>query len=143
MIDTGTATRGIRVDAQLAEEQEDDEGHEHEGDDQRAHDLLDGRGHEHGGIPEHVVDQVVGEALLQIVHDFADMARDVDGIGAGRLENADRRRRRTVEAAVALLALGAQVDAGDVLDPHDRAVGIGAHDDIVELVGPRQPALRS
>src|SRR4029453_7363671 len=108
---------------ELAQEQEDDDRHQHEGDDQRVDDLVDGRGHEHRGIPEHLVFEVVREALLHLVHDLADVCGHVDGIGAGRLEDADRRGRRTVEAAVALLALGAEIGAGDVLDAHDRTVG--------------------
>ena len=69
------------------------------------------------------------------------LCRDLDGVGAGRLVDADRRGRHAVEAAVALLRLGAHVDPGDVLDPHHRAVAVGADDDVLELLGVGQPAL--
>ena len=116
--------------AQLAEEQEDDDRHQHEGVTSVLDDLLDGRGHEHRGVVEDLVVEVLGEALLQLVHDLADLLGDLDGVGAGRLVDADRRRRRAVEAAVALRALGAELDPRHVLDAHDRAVGVGAHDDV-------------
>jgi ATP phosphoribosyltransferase regulatory subunit HisZ len=69
------------------------------------------------------------------------MSCDIDGIGARGLVNADRRGRRAVEPGIPLLGLCAEIDARDVLDAHDRAVGIGTYDDVLELVGPGQPAL--
>ena len=68
------------------------------------------------------------------------MPRHLDGVGARRLIDADRRRRRAVEPGVALLGLGAQIDARHVLDPHNRAVGVGAQDNVLELIGSGQPA---
>ena len=122
MIETGTATSGIRVVAELAEEEEDDNADQHEGDDERADDLVDGRRHEHGGVEEHAVGHVVGEALSQLFHDLANLARHLDGIGARRLVDADRGRRRAIEAAVAVQGLGAELDPRHVLHPHHRAV---------------------
>ena len=40
------------------------------------------------------------------------------------------------------VVLRAQFHAGDVLDPHDAAVGSGADDDLLELLGRCQPSLR-
>ena len=48
---------------------------------------------------------------------------------------------RAVEAAVAVLRSRAHLDARDVLDPNDRAVGIGAQHDVGEFLRARQPAL--
>ena len=90
-----------------------------------------------------VVGDVVGKALLQLFHGLADLARHLDGIGARRLVDADRRGRRAVEAAIALLGLGAEIDPRHILDPHHRAVRIGAHDDVFELVRSASAGLRS
>ena len=141
MIDTGTATSGIRVVRSLPRNRKTTIATSTKAmTSVRTTSSMVERD-EHRGIPEYLVCEVVGKALLQLVHDLAHLARHVDGVGAGRLVDADRRRRRAVEAAIALLGLGTEIDARHVLDPHDRAVGVGAHDDVVELVGPRQPSL--
>ena len=43
--------------------------------DQRVDDLLDRRGDEHRGVPEHVVGEVVREALLELLHASARTCR--------------------------------------------------------------------
>ena len=82
-----------------------------------------------------------GKPRGQRLHGVADLLGHLDGIGARRLVDADRGRRRAVEAAVAILRLGAHFDARDVLDPHHRAVRIGAQDDVGELFRVGEPAL--
>ena len=42
--------------------------------------------------------------------------------------------------AVAIFRLCAHLDAGDIADPHERAVGIGTQNDIGEFLRPRQPS---
>ena len=54
--------------------------------------------------------------------------------------DADCGRRRAVEAAVAIFRLCAHLDAGDIADPHHRAVRIGTQNDIGEFLRPRQPS---
>ena len=66
---------------ELAKEEEDDNGHQHEGDDEGADDLGDSVRHEHGVVEEHGVADVVREALLQPFHDLANLARHLDRIG--------------------------------------------------------------
>ena len=72
---------------------------------------------------------------------LAHLARHLDGIGARRLVDADRRRWRAVVARVAFAGLGAEIDARHVLHSHDRSVGVRAHHNVLELFGPGQPAL--
>ena len=120
--------------AQLAEEQEDHERDQDERLEQRVDDLLHGRRHEHRGVVEDVVGEIVREALAQLAPSAArTLIRDLHGIGARRLIDADRRRGTAVVAAELVGGLGAEVDPGDVAQPHDRAVRIGAQHDLVEL----------
>ena len=109
--------------------------------DERAHDLDDGRGDEDRGVEKHRIGEIGGKARRQRLHGVANLLRHIDGIGSRRLVDADRGGRRAVEAAVAVLRSGAHFDAGDILDADDRAVGIGAQDDVGEFLRPRQPAL--
>ena len=71
-----------------------------------------------------------------------DQRSGLHGVGAGRKIDADRHRRLAVEAAFDVLVLGAELDAGDIADAQQRAVGIGAQHDIAKLLGRGQPALR-
>ena len=43
---------------------------------------------------------------------------------------------------MSVLRLGAEIDARQILDAHDRSVGIGAHNNVFELFGVGQPAFR-
>ncbi len=127
--------------AQPAEEQEHDDRHQYESDDEGADDLAERRGDEDRGVPEEGVADILRKALLQPVQGLPHLPGDIDRVGAGGLVDADRRRRRAVEPAVPLLCLGPEIDARHVLDANDRTVGVGAHDNVLEFLGSRQPAL--
>ena len=127
--------------APIAQEQEYHQGDENDGDDQRADDLLDGRGHEHGRVPENAICEIIGEARCELAHCVANPLGDLDRIGARGLVDADRRRGRAIEAAVAVLRLRAHFHARDILHPDDGAVGIGAQHNRREFLRPRQPPL--
>ena len=64
----------------------------------------------------------------------------VDRVAAGRLIDADHRGRRAIEPAD-LLRAGAKLDPRDVAHAHERAVRVGAHDDVAELLDGGEPAL--
>ena len=89
-----------------------------------------------------LVFQALGEAGRQLGQGLLDEARCLNGIGSGREINSDRHRGFAGEPAFIVHVLRAHLDAGDVADAHDRAVGVGAQDDIAELLWRRQAALR-
>jgi len=62
------------------------------------------------------------------------------GVGAGRLEHGHERARTAVETPGLVVGECAELDPRDVLEPHRRAVGGEAHDDVAELLGRDQPA---
>ena len=57
------------------------------------------------------------------------------GIGAGLLVDDDDDGRIPVGVALRRVAERTQLDAADVLDAHDAAVGAHLDDDVLELVG--------
>ena len=65
----------------------------------------------------------------------------VERVAAGRLEDAHHDRGRAVLPAAQIRHPGAEIDPRDVAHAHERAVGIGAHDDAAELLGAGQAAL--
>ena len=90
--------------AQLAEEQEHDECDEDDRLDQRADDLLDGRRDEDRGVEEHVIGEIARESASASVFMVSRTRRVTStALDARRLIDADRRGRRAVEAAVAVL----------------------------------------
>ena len=52
-----------------------------------------------------------------------------------------RHGRRGVEIGEAVVGFGAQFDARDVGETDQRAVGVGADDDVLEFIHVREPAL--
>ncbi len=62
-------------------------------------------------------------------------------VGVGELIDGDRRGRLAAEVAGLVVRLGAQLDAADVPDPHERAIGPRPDDDLLELLGLFEPPL--
>src|SRR3546814_20189970 len=85
-------------------------------------DLLDCRRHEHGRVVDGQILDVLRETLGELVHAGGDLLRNGDGVGAGRLVDADRGAGLAVEAAELVGGLGAALDPGDVPHAHHRAV---------------------
>ena len=75
-------------------------------------------------------------------HRRLDASRHLEGVGAGQLEDADERGRLPAHSAEGAVALGAQLDPGDVTDAEQRAVGPRAEDDVLELGRRRQAPAR-
>ncbi len=70
------------------------------------------------------------------------MARHVHCVRPRGLVDADRGRRRAVEAAVTVLRLCAHFHPRGILDPDHRAIGIGAQNDGGEFLRLGEPPLR-
>src|SRR4029077_6172696 len=127
--------------AQVAQEDENHDRHQHERLDQRVDHALDRGLDEHRGVVHDIVGDIVGKARLEVVDRLAHTLRGGQRIGAGQLVDLDAGRGLAVVAADRIAALGAELDAGDVLDAHQGAVALGAYNDVLELVDRRQAAL--
>ncbi len=116
--------------------QKQDHDQHHQGDrfQQRMHHRADGVAHEHGRVVRRGPLHVVREARRQLGHFSAHRVREIDGVGARRLENTDADRVLIVELRAQRIAAGAHLDTRHVAQPHQRAVVRGFQDDIAELL---------
>ena len=106
---------------------------------------------------QHVLDRVIDKRGRVVIDDVFETGRKTlaqsrhigahqlcgrDGIGARREISADRDRRLAIEASLDVLAFRAEFDPCHILDPQQRAVGIGAQYDVAELFRCDEPPLR-
>ena len=133
--ETGTAISGMMVARSDAEEQEDHDDDEDEGLDQRLDHLVNALLDEHGGVVGDLVVDALRERLLRVVqHRRARASALAMRIAARRLVDADHRGRTAILAALLFGEPRRQLDAGHVAHAHERAVRIGAHHDVAELL---------
>ena len=79
-----------------------------------------------------------GAHLLEF---FLDRVGRVQGVGAGGLTDGERRGKLSVLHDVDVVGGASQFGSSDILDPHDRSVGVGTEGNVGELVGGLQHAL--
>ena len=92
-------------------------------------------------VQRNVVINVGGKALLQFGQSPLDLLGGIQCVGAGQLIHGHVGGGLAFVAANHVVILAAQFDAGDVFEPHHRAIRVGAHDDLAELLRRHQPAL--
>ena len=124
------------------EEDEDDDGHQGEGLDERYHDLPDAGGHRQGRVERRHVVKIVRESRLGLLHQLRRRLHGLDGVGAGQLVDGDERPGAPVEAGFPEVGLLAQFDACHVSHPHEGPVGSRPDHDVLEVLHARQPPLR-
>ena len=124
------------------------EEHDHDQDDQQdglEHGLLHGGDRLHDELRRVVADLALearGKALAELVEGGLDGLGGGDRIRAGSLAQQDRDRRAAVVEAVGVVLPTAELDARDVLDAHHPSVGAALDDDVAELLGLDEAALR-
>ncbi len=124
------------------QEQDDDDDDQRHGLEDGLDDLVDRLLDELGRVVDDVVVEARREPLPELLHGALDLGRGRQRVGAGQLEDAQGRGGAVVEIGVAQIVLGAELDAGDVADARDPAVGIGLDDDVLELAHVLEPAQR-
>ena len=139
--DTGTAIKRDQRGADIAQEQEDHDHHQHERLDQGVDHLIDALEHERRRIVGRLVGDALRELGLHALHDRLDAFGRRQGVGAGRLEDGDQGTRAAVEAAERVGGPCPKLDPADVAHAHERAVRVGPDHDVGELLGLGQPAL--
>src|ERR1700741_2801752 len=110
-----------------------DDDNEDDGDEKREDDFLDALGDRCGGVQGNNVIDVAGEALLGFHHHFLESVGGLDSVGARKLVGGDDRAGLAVEAAEDAVVLSTKLDARHVLDAHNTAAGIFAHDNLAKL----------
>ena len=126
---------GIRVAAEVAQEQVNHQHNQHERLKQRFLHLRDGVRDEGGAVVEHSRLQPFREAAGRRIQRLLHPCGGLHGVGARRQVHADRHGRVAVEAAFAVPLRRAQLHARHVAHAQHGAVRVGAHDDGAELLG--------
>jgi hypothetical protein len=93
-----------------------------------------------GGVVEDPVLEALGEVAAQAVHLGLDPIGDLERVGAGCGVDRDGDGRGAVELGEPLVALGAELDPGHVLDPDQLPLLAPLDDDVLELLGGLEPA---
>ena len=106
-------------------------------------DLLRALGHGDSRVERQVGTHVRGKTLREACHGRLHAVGHLEGVRAGDLVEREQRRRRTVGVRLHVVVLAAELDAGDVLETDERAVGVGADDDVAELLGIHQAPARA
>ena len=133
-MDTGTASSGNDRGAPCLQEEDDDDHDQRDRFQQRMDDGLDRGADELRGVVDDVVFDIVGHVHLDLFHHRADVVGDLDGVRARSLEDGNGDGRLVVQQRPQRIIRRAQLDPGDVAQPHDLAVRAGLHDDLAELL---------
>ncbi len=126
--------QGDERGAPSLQEDVDDQDDEGQRDEERDEDLVNAGVDGRGGVERDVIRHVRREGLGELVHPRANIFCRLNGVGAGELIDSHDGRRLAFKAAIEVVGLCAELDAGDVPEVEDRAVGVGAQDDVAELL---------
>ncbi len=129
--------------APALQEDIDDQNDQQQRNAERDHNLVDTCRDSFGGIERNAVVNAFGEGGREFLHALADRGGGCNRIGARQLVNGQHAGWGVVIASGQVIDLSAQFHARHVTQVQDGAIGIGANDDIAELFGCDQPALRS
>ncbi len=99
------------------EEDEDHQDDQHQRLEEGMLDLVDPLGDRQGGVERHRVLKVRREALTQLRHQFLGVVGRFKCVGSRHLVEGNQGTGLAVEASFLLIVLGAQFDAGHVLQP--------------------------
>ena len=124
------------------QEQDDDHDDEQHRLEQRPHHGIDRRLDEVGRIVDHRIADARREVLGQSAHLGLDGPSRRQRVRARPLKDDEGGRHLVIEVSVDRVVLRPELDARDIAHAHDRPVGAGLDDDVLELVGRRQPAQR-
>ncbi len=123
------------------QEQYDHQHHQYHRFQQGIHHRADRIAHEHRRIVRRFPAHAVREAGRQLGHLATHRVRQLDGVGARRLEDTDTDRILVIELGAQRVAAGAHFDARHVAQPHYLAVVAALEDDVAELFFGLQAAL--
>ncbi len=96
---------------------------------------MDGSFDRDGAVADHIQFHASGNSALQFRDFRADLADDIDHIGAGLALDIDDDGRRALKPATGAVVLQSIDDIGDVADRDRRAVAVGDDDGLVGVRG--------
>src|SRR5580704_16696753 len=125
-----------------AQEQEDHDDDQDERLGQRVQHLVDRVGHESGGVELDEMFQPGRKADGRLLQGPLNAGGGRHRVGARCEIDGDADTRLPVDARLVVEVLCADLDAGDVADMQQRAVRVGAQDDVAEFLWRAEPPLR-
>ena len=119
--------------APVLQEQVGNQHHQQQGNDQRLNDFVHGGINGLGRVIAHAPFHAIREVRFNLAHAFLHLGHGEQGVGFVILVNNHAHVVLAVQAAVAGVALGAQLHGGNVLELGHVAVLAAFHDDVAEL----------
>ena len=130
----GDGDEGDEGGAPALQENEDHRNDEHHRLEEGLDDFLDAVGDGQRGVQRDGVFEAGGELLRLLLEEVPQLFHGVHRVRAGELVDGDDAGVLPLEAAADVVDLAAEFDAGDILHADDRAVGVGADDDVFEFL---------
>ncbi len=142
--DDGHRHRQQRNDrrAPSLQEQDHHQHHQRHRFEQRVRDRLDARADELRRVIDDAVVHAFGKVFLQLGHRLAHVVRNLQRVGARRLEDRNGHRLLVVQQRAQAVFRRGQLDAGHVAQGGHRAVGRALEDDVAEFLLGLQAPLR-
>ena len=134
---------GISVARQSLQKNKNHQHHQADRLEQGLHDFPRALGHRHCSVERQRHCHIAGKALGELGHPRLGQVSGGQRVGAGVLVQQQQGARRTIHVRLLVVAFGAELDPRDVLEPHQRAIRVGAQDDVAEFLGGQQAALRA
>ena len=113
---------------------EDDKNHKGHRLKQRFDDFLHPLCHSQRSIERDDVIEIRRKLLLRLFHERACLLHGRHCVGTRELVNGQDGRALAIEAPAKIIDLRTEIHPGHVLHPHERAIGIGANDDVLEVL---------
>ncbi len=94
---------------------------------------MDRIGDEQRGVVDAAILEPGGELGRQLVHGMDHLIANLQRVGPGRLEDADRHRVLAIQTGAQGVVAGAELQPGDILESENVAIGAGLEHDVAEL----------
>ena len=107
---------------------------QHHGLEEGLDDFLNAVGDSECGVEGNRVLESCGKLLRLLLEEFPHLLHGIHRIRAGQLVDGDNRRILALEAPANVVNLTTEFHTGDILDPHNRSVWIGANDDVFKFL---------
>jgi len=127
---------------EILQEDHDHQQHEDAGFKEGLVDLVDGSPGELGRVKRDGILDALRKPLAELLHEGFYLIGDIEGVGAGKLEDADASRRMAILLAELTVGLSAQLNPRDIPDADDAPAQarVDFDNDVLELLDILQPA---
>ena len=97
-------------------------------------DFFHALGHRQGGVESNGIIEIGGKLLLHLLHERARPLHGIDCVRSRELVDSQDGRVLAVETSAEVINLRAEIYPGDIFHADDRAVGVCANDNVLEVL---------